>query len=210
MKNLFAKLRNPRVLRVLLSVLAIAIITGGLVYFLKTEHRVSIENSLLQAPVTAIAPATPGKIKAVYVTVGDKVKKGDALALVGNDIIRADFDGLVTATSKDIGGTSTGQTPVVSLINTNNLRVDGTIDENKGLNEIKVGQVVSFTVDALPGKTFWGYVDELSPSAKSTAASFSISSERPTQQFEVYAHFDAAGHPEIKNGMSAKMTVFTK
>ena len=91
-----------------------------------------------------------------------------------------------------------------------NMRVTGTIDENKGLNTIHVGQVVSFTIDALPGKTFWGYVDEISASAVAPAFSFSTSSERPTQQFTVYAKFDTSANPAIKNGMSAKMVVYTK
>jgi multidrug resistance efflux pump len=91
-----------------------------------------------------------------------------------------------------------------------NLRVTGTIDENKGLKDIHVGQVVSFTVDALPGNTYWGYVDEISPSAVAPAFSFSTSTERATQQFTVYAKFDSALYPAIKNGMSAKMVVYTK
>jgi hypothetical protein len=42
------------------------------------------------------------------------------------------------------------------------------------------------------------------------AFSFSTSSERATQQFSVYAKFDATAYPAIKNGMSAKMVVYTK
>ena len=91
-----------------------------------------------------------------------------------------------------------------------NLRVTGTIDENKGLNSIRVGQVVSFTVDALPGNTYWGYVDEISPSAVAPAFSFSTSTERATQQFTIYAKFDTTAYPTVKNGMSAKMVVYTK
>jgi multidrug resistance efflux pump len=90
------------------------------------------------------------------------------------------------------------------------MRVVGTIDENKGLNNIQVGQAVSFTIDALPGSTYWGYVDEISPSAKAAAFSFASSTERATQQFIVYAKFDSANYPNIKNGMSAKMVVYTK
>jgi multidrug efflux pump subunit AcrA (membrane-fusion protein) len=95
------------------------------------------------------------------------------------------------------------------MINFADMRVAGTIDENKGLDKVKIGQTVSFTVDALPGTTFWGYVDEISPTAKQTQLQFSVSSERPTQQFLVYARFNSYAYPQIKNGMSAKMTVYT-
>jgi len=90
------------------------------------------------------------------------------------------------------------------------MRVAGNIDENKGLTDIKVGQVVSFTIDALPGHTYWGYIDEIAASANSSTFSFSTSTERPTQQFTIYAKFDTGDNPVIKNGMSAKMVVYTK
>lgn len=117
---------------------------------------------------------------------------------------------MIVKASDMIGSIISSQNPVVSLIQLPDLRVDGTIDENKGLNDIKVGQVASFTVDAFPGEIYWGFVDEISPTAKQTQLTFSISSERPTQQFDVFVKFDPRLYPEIKNGMSAKLTVFVK
>lgn len=183
---------------------------GGMLFYSKKINRVFIEDSLVDSQSIPIAPSTPGKLKTVYVIEGQKVKKGDALAVVGSEILRAYTEGTITQTSKQIGSLISVQNPPVQMINLNEMRISGTLDENKGLNQIKVGQIVSFTIDALPGKTFWGYVDEVSPTAKQTQLAFSISSERPTQQFLVYARFNAFAYPEIKNGMSAKMTVYTK
>jgi multidrug resistance efflux pump len=210
MKNILKKLRNPIVLRVLLVIFITLIGTGAVFYYLKTTDRVYVEDSLISAPVISLSTTTPGKIKNILVNEGQKVKKGDTLAIVGTEEIRAYTDGIITETNKQIGSIASAQTPVVKMININDIRADATIDENKGLNRVKVGQVVAFTVDALPGQTYWGFVDEIAPSAKQTQAAFSISSERATQQFDIYAHFDASNHPEIKNGMSAKMTIFTK
>jgi multidrug resistance efflux pump len=140
---------------------------------------------------------------------GEKVKKGDALAVVGTTSLNAFQDGLVISTNNAIGSIANSQTPVVQMINFADMRIAGTIDENKGLDKLKIGQSVSFTVDAIPGQTFWGYIDEISPTAKQTQLQFSISSERPTQQFIIYARFNAFSYPQIKNGMSAKMTVYT-
>lgn len=210
MKKLFEKIKtSKRLQRILGGILAVLII-GGIFFFLKTTNRVSIENSLLTAPVVSITPSTPGVLTQMYVTEGQTVSKGDALAVVGSETLRAYSDGIIISTNRQIGGTISQQTPIIKMINPAELRVDGTLDENKGLKDIHVGQVVGFTVDALPGQTFWGYVDEISPTAKQTQAAFSISSERPTQQFEIFARFDTASHPEIKNGMSAKMIVYTK
>jgi multidrug resistance efflux pump len=209
MKKLFKKIKNPKVLRgLLIAFVAIALIFGY-IFFQLLRDRVAIEDSLIQAPIITISPETPGKILDIKVYEGEKVKRGDSLAIVGTSSLNAYQDGLIISANNAIGSIASAQTPVVQMINFADMRVAGTIDENKGLDKIKVGQVVSFTVDAFPGQTFWGYVDEISPTAKQTQLQFSVSSERPTQQFIVYARFNAYVYPQIKNGMSAKMTVYT-
>jgi multidrug resistance efflux pump len=209
-RQLLANLKNPRILQPLLAVVIIIFIVGGVYFYETRRNRLFIENSLITAPISSISPLNPGKLMEMDVYEGETVKQGDVLAVVGTDTLRADTDGIVVMANNQIGGLMSAATPVVQLINPNYLRVDGTVDENKGLNQIAIGQVVSFTVDALPGETFWGYVDEIAPTAKQTQLSFSISSSRPTQQFDVYARFSATDYPQIKNGMSAKMTIFTK
>lgn len=210
MKNLFSTLKNPKILKPLLIVFTMLAVVGGYYLYQIRENRVFIDDSLIQTPIIAVAPATPGKLQAITVYENQLVKKGDPLATVGSQTLYADTGGLIIMANNQIGSLVSATTPVVQMINPTDMRVAGTIDENKGLSDIKVGQVVSFTVDALPGKTFWGYVDEISPSAKQTQVAFSISSERPTQQFVVYARFHATDYPQIKNGMSAKMTIYTK
>ncbi|MGE5041918.1 MAG: efflux RND transporter periplasmic adaptor subunit [Candidatus Levyibacteriota bacterium] len=209
MKNLIKKIRNPKVLRVLIGALIVILVVGGYLFFEKTNGRVQIDNSLVQSPIINIVPAAPGRLMELDAVEGHMVKTGDTLAVVGSETIRSQTNGLIILANNQVGGTVSPTQPLIQIIATQNMRIAGTIDENKGLSDIKVGQPVSFTVDALPG-TFWGYVDEISPSAKQTQAAFSISSERPTQQFVVYARFNSAAYPLIKNGMSVKMTVFTK
>ena len=209
MKNLLAKIKNPKVLRVLLIVIVAVALIAGYVFYQVLRDRVAIEDSLVQAPMVTISPETPGKILDMKVYEGEKVKRGDTLAIVGTSSLNAYQDGLVVSVNNAIGSIASAQTPVVQMINFADMRIAGTMDENKGLDKVKIGQIVSFTVDALPGMTFWGYVDEISPTAKQTQLQFSVSSERPTQQFLIYARFNAYAYPQIKNGMSAKMTVFT-
>lgn len=210
MKNIISLIKNPKFLKVSGAAFVVILAVVLLIIFAKTTGRVYISNSLIQAPLITISPTQSGNVQEIDVKEGQTVDAGDTLAIVGSEILRADTDGLVILAS-DLTGSMVGpQTQLIQMIRPVNLRVAGSIDENKGLDQIKVGQVVSFTVDALPGKTFWGYVDEISPSAVAPAFSFSTSSERATQQFTVYARFDTAAYPAIKNGMSAKMIVFTK
>jgi multidrug resistance efflux pump len=203
------KIKSPKVLRVLVIIIVIALTISGYAYIQLTSGRVFIDNSLVSDPISDIAPANPGTLQEMDVYEGENVKKGQILAVIGGQPIYANEDGLIIQTNNQIGSIVSSVNPPIQMIDPSQMRIAGTIDENKGLSDIKVGQVVSFTIDALPGKTFWGYVDEIGPSAKQTALAFSISSERPTQQFVVYARFDSQKYPEIKNGMSAKMAVFT-
>ena len=209
MKKILRAIKNPIAAKIFLVLFIVISVMGSTLFFLKTNQRISIENSVISSPLIPLSTSLPGKLKTMNAIEGSKVKKGDALAIVGTEIIRPYTDGVVVETNKQIGAFVSPQIPIVKMINTNEMRVDGTIDENKGLNQIKIGQVVSFTIDALPEEKFWGYVDEIAESAKQTGATFSISSERPTQQFEIFARFDATAYPKIKNGMSAKMTVYT-
>lgn len=209
MKNILAKIKNPKVARVLIIIAVILITIFSYIFYATRTGRIFIDDSLVQTPIVSIAPNVPGKLTELDVYEGERVRKGDSLAVVGGQTLYADTNGLIILANNQIGSLVSANVPIAQLITAENMRIAGTIDENKGLSDIQVGQVVSFTVDAFPGKTYWGYVDEISPSAKQTQIAFSISSERPTQQFVVYARFDATKYPEIKNGMSAKMVVFT-
>ncbi|HSD98261.1 MAG TPA: HlyD family efflux transporter periplasmic adaptor subunit [Patescibacteria group bacterium] len=209
MKNLLQKIKNPKVFKPLLIVTMIVVVVVSYIFYQIRSARVFIDDSLVQAPLVIVSPSTSGTLTALTVYEGEYVNKGDSLAIAGGQTIYADSDGLVVMANNQIGSSVGQQTPVVELVNPEDMRIAGTIDENKGLSSLHIGQVVSFTIDALPGQTFWGYIDEVSPTAKQSQVAFSISSERPTQQFVVYAKFDAKKYPAIKNGMSAKMTIFT-
>lgn len=208
-RKLFVYFNPPKILRIMVAILLLIIISGGFLYYQKTRDRVFIDNSLVSAQIIPIASIAPARLNKLYVYEGEIIRQGTPIADVGDQIIRAESDALVVKAQNIIGSIISLQNPVVSLIKLSDLRIDGNLDENKGLNKIKVGQAVSFTIDAFAGKTYWGFVDEISPIAKQTQVAFSISNERPTQQFEVFAKFDSAKYPEIRGGMSAKMTVFT-
>ncbi len=208
MKKKFTFNRNS--LSIIGVVFLMIVAIGVYLYIQLTVGRIFIDNSIIQTPVITVSPSAAGKVLEMDVKEGQTVTPGDPLAVVGSQTLRADTDGLVISAPDLTGSTVNQTTALIQMIRPVNMRVAGTIDENKGLNQIKIGQVVSFTVDALPGQTFWGYIDEVSPAANQQVFSFSTSTERPTQQFTVYAKFDTVKYPAIKNGMSAKMTVFTK
>jgi multidrug resistance efflux pump len=210
MKKKIKKAINSKIGKLVITLLIVIIIVGGTIFYIKKNNRVYTDSAQAQVTVTSIAPDASGRLLDVSVNEGQMVKKGDVLATTDSSIVKAYTDGLIVKINKEIGTIFSTQTPVVEMVNTNEMRIVGEIDENKGLDQIKIGQPVSFSIDALAGKTFWGYVDEISPSANQNQLSFSISNSRVVKQFNVYVKFDTSKYPEIKNGMSAKMTIFTK
>jgi len=196
---------------VIISLAATLLIIGvcvGLIYWKMISGRVVIENSLISAPQIDLAAQSSGTLEEVFVNEGDQVPANAVLARVGDELIKAKTDGLIISVKKDIGQLFNSGTPVVSMIDPNELRVVGQIDENKGLADIVIGQPVTFTVDAYGSQKFSGVVDEINQTSNDSGVVFSISDKREVKQFDVKVRYNNEAHPEFKNGMSAKIIIY--
>lgn len=192
------------------AIAAVLVICGGLLFWQSSSTRVQIDSSLISAPLISLSPTAPGQLQETYVNEGDTVAANTPVAKVGDEIIKTKIAGIITNVQKDAGQTYNPGQAVVTMVDPGQLRAVGTIDENKGLDKIQVGQSVSFTVDAYGSKKYVGVVDAISPTAHAGDVVFNISANRPTQQFDIKVRFNQSQYPELKNGMSAKITVFTK
>ncbi len=195
------------------SAAAVIVIFGALIaliFWHAARTTVKIDTSSLTAPVAAIAPSAGGTLNALYVKEGDHVPANAPIAQVGTETLFAKEGGIVSGGPQVIGSYFAPGQKVVSVIDDQDMRVIGSIEETKGLRKIEAGQRVTFTVDAFPGTTYEGTVDEVSPASDDAGVAFSISDKRPVKKFSVYARFDASAYPELRSGMSAKMTVHVK
>lgn len=195
------------------SILSSTLIFGLLGVFLFWQIKagtVFIENSQLEAPIVNLSPVTAGTLNALYVEAGDRVNANTQIALVGANTITTKEGGVIMHTPDALGGYFTPGMTVVSLVKTEAMKVVGSIEENKGLKDVAVGQRATFTVDAFPGKKYSGIVDEISATSEETGVLFSISDKRPIKKFTVTVRFNIAEYPELKSGMSAKITVHTR
>jgi len=194
----------------LISFVVIFGVLAGFLFWQTKKNTVFIENSNLEAPIINLAPSSPGVLNALYVKEGDQVEANSQVALVGSQIISTKDGGIVSGAPVVLGSYfSPGQT-VVSIVNVAEMKVVGQLEETKGLDSIKAGQRATFSVDAFPGKTYVGVVDSVSQTADNTGIVFSISDKRPTEIFDVKVRFNVADYGELKSGMSAKITVYTK
>ena len=153
-------------------------------------------------------PTTNGTLKTVYVSVGDTIAPNTVVAQVGTELLKSQDGGYVIMTSNAIGKPVGTNDTIVETIDPSQLRVVGQVQEDKGFADITPGQRAAFTVDAFGGEQFDGIVDEVEPTANSGDVVFNISDKRQEQNFDIKVRFDIAAHPELKNGMSAKLWVY--
>jgi HlyD family secretion protein len=81
-----------------------------------------------------------------------------------NAILTAPFDGVVAALGANPGEIVTSTTPIVTLVNSAEVRVDVMVDE-VDVARLDVGKEAIIQLDALPGKQFRGRVVGISPNA---------------------------------------------
>ncbi|MEI6280809.1 MAG: efflux RND transporter periplasmic adaptor subunit [bacterium] len=196
-----------------ISLIYFIVIFGALLAFLfwqSEKNTILIENSELNAPIINLTPSSPGILNALYVKEGQTIKTNTQVALIGSQIISSKDGGIVVSAAPLLGAYFMPGQTVVSIVNNREMKVIGQIDETKGLRSIKEGQRATFSVDAYPGKNYEGIVNQISPTSNENSVVFSISDKRPVKKFDVNVVFNADDYPELKSGMSAKITVYTK
>ena len=208
-KNHTEKKKDLRIFA--LAAFIVVVVGGGilgLAFMTVSNKTVYIEKSQISAPLVNLSSVSGGTLKAVFVKEGDIITPNTVVAQVGTELIKSTAGGLVVTVINDIGRQVDSGSPVVVTIDPTELRVVGQVQEDKGLVDIHVGDPVSFTVDAFGSKKFSGVVDVISPTSQSPDVVFSVSDKRQEQNFDVKVDYDEALHPELKNGMSAKMWVY--
>lgn len=200
-------LKSPWFYTVLLCV-AILAAGGGFLYIRINNSRVYTDTATISAPEIALAPDVSGTLEAVYVQDGDFVKANTPVARVGNELIKTKVDSIVISENDNIGAIFNPGQSVVTVIDPSQLRVNAQVEEDKGLDRIKVGDRVIFTVDAFGSKQYVGVVSSISPTATASDVVFNISNSRQEQNFDVKIRFDTSAYPELKNGMSARAWIY--
>lgn len=189
-------------------ILIVAAAIAGSAYWKITSSRIYIEKGEISAPQIDLSSQNGGVLETLLVKEGEMISKNQPVAQIGDEIVRSREGGLVIKIQNEIGKNFNPGEMVASIIKPVDLRVLGTVEEDKGLKDIKVGQRVIFTADTFGSKKYEGFVDEISPSSKEKGLAFSISDKRPTSEFIIKARFNSDAYPELKNGMSSKIWVY--
>ena len=198
---------SPEKIKLGLVILAVIAIISGLAYWYVISQRVYSDKAEIYTPLIGLSPVQPGVLDKILVEEGQQVSANQAVAqLSGGDVIRAKTDGIVVSQNDQVGKLFTPGTPVVTMINPDDMRVIVHVAENKGLNSVHAGQKVIFTVDAFGAKEFTGTVEDISATSDVSSVVFSISDKRDEKFYSVKVKY--SGYPELLNGMSAKAWIY--
>ncbi len=190
--------------------LLVVIVIVGIFYLFITRNQIYTDKADIEAPLISIAPTQGGTLQKMLVASGQQIAANTSVAQVADQILRSDQQALVVEAQSNEGKTVNAGEAVVTVIHPSDLRVVAHIDEDKGLSGIKVGQLVNFTVDTFGSKKYTGIVDEISSTSRQSGVVFNISDQRQVKQFDVKIKFDVQKYSELRNGMSAKVTIFKK
>ena len=102
---------------------------------------------------------------------GYKVRKTNYQNLLENTILRSPINGYVTARNFDKGDMFSMSAPLFTVQQVVPVKLLVGISENE-YTKVKKGDVVSITVDALPGRTFTGKVSRLYPTINAATHTF--------------------------------------
>ena len=108
---------------------------------------------------------------------------------------------------EDVGATINPGAAVATLIDRDELRAVGLVDEDGGLSDLRLGQRAKVEVDAFDGRSFRGVVEEIATRPHQQAVSFSISDRDEARQYEVEVRLEGALYPGLRQGMSAEVEV---
>ena len=125
---------------------------------------------------------------------GYKVRKTNYQNLLENTILRSPINGFVTARNFDVGDMFAMSAPLFTVQQVVPVKLLVGISENE-YTKVKKGDVVSITVDALPGRSFSGKVSRLYPTINAATHTFNAEG--------VVQNADRALRP----GMFARVTV---
>ena len=102
---------------------------------------------------------------------GYKVRKTNYQNLLENTILRSPITGYVTARNFDVGDMFSMSAPLFTVQQVVPVKLLVGISENE-YTKVKKGDVVSLSVDALPGRTFTGKVNRLYPTINAATHTF--------------------------------------
>ncbi len=203
-------------------------ISGGIGYYIYNNYMYySTDDAQVAGAIVPISVPIAGQLTTLTVKQGDTVTAGEALATVtpapaasannsrsapASVSIASPISGTVLQISAVQGQNVSPGLSLIQLTNLQAVTVTAYVDES-AINNVSIGQDVDITVDAYPGTTFTGHVQQI---VQATAGQFSLlPNQDPTsgnftkvsQRIPVTITLDGNAGKDLFPGMSAEITI---
>lgn len=165
---------------ILTLILCVLTLSGGGIgyyYWYQNTHYISTEDAQVTGDIYRVMPRISGKLIDLSLTEGDQVfadqiiGQQDSSNLPASQLehatLRAPISGTVIKVSSKIGEVVSPSQAVALIADRSKLYLKANIEETE-YSRVKLGQPVSFTVDAFPDQTFKGEVTEIGQATNST------------------------------------------
>ncbi|AEJ38560.1 secretion protein HlyD family protein [Sulfobacillus acidophilus TPY] len=225
-------MKQGRLILVNILIILALVIIGGIVWYTWNQNYtyVSTNDAQITAPSVPIVALAPGTLSNLSVNVGQHVNQGQVIgqetvaggatvptkgsktASTGSTTVNivAPVSGRIATINTQVGSVMATGTPIVTEVNLGQISVVANIPETK-IRNVQIGQTATITVDAHPGVSFTGTVQEIQPTTQSffslipttaTAGTFT----KVTQRIPVILSIDNAGYTLLP-GESAEVRI---
>ncbi|GAB6392918.1 MAG: efflux RND transporter periplasmic adaptor subunit [Treponematales bacterium] len=166
----------------------------------------ALSGDIVAASTVDTLPEVAGKVRRLYVSVGDRVNRNQPLADIDPsrpgmeyevNVVRAPVSGIVVALPASIGMTVSQAVSVARIAAGNALEIKLYAAE-RFVSRLRQGQPCEIALDAYPGETFQGTVTELSPVV-----------DPASRTLEVTVGLGNSG-ARLRAGMFAKVKIITE
>ena len=148
--------------------------------------------------------AQAGYDAAVAQVAAAKAAFASASEAAGHTFIKAPFDGWVSDRVAEEGESVKAEDPVFTVVDPRTLELKGQVGAADAAR-VRVRQVVTFTIDALPGQEFKGTVARVDPMANAATRQVGVFARLPNASGKVVAGQFAHGH--IRTAAAVKRVV---
>lgn len=173
------------------------------------ENNIVINGDVLARNQVSIFPTVAGKLVETRIGVGDRVRRGDVVAMVDPSRpgevyswspVVSTIAGTVLQAPFSIGDTLSTQSAVLVVGDLSELRVETFVPE-RFVSAVRQGLGAQVSFEGIPGETFYAEVDEVSPVLDPASRTMRIRLR--------FAGRTAGVDPRIKAGMFATITLVT-
>jgi len=223
----------------IIIIVLIIIVAGGVgiigYYGYQNAHYVSTDNARVAADVVQVSPEIPGNLLSWNIREGDVVTSGEILgrqdlqaalstgalnpSSIGNvgaviaqkALITSPISGLVIKSNAVVGEMAAPGNVLAIIADTAKMYVSADIKEGN-FSRIHIGEIVDVNIDAYPGRTFAGRVENI---GRATASTFSLlpsqndsgNFTKVTQVIPIKVHLLNTAGVHLMVGMSANIRI---